>query len=210
VDLNLSLDDLWRNHFEHCCRKNISRAAREGVTVFAGSSQDHLREFLRIYSDTMRSRQALPHYYFSHGFFCALRDELPESTRFVFAEYRNQIIAATLYLHDDIDVFSFLGGADPGFQLLRPTNAVIWDTIQWARKSGKKRLILGGGYKPDDGIFRFKATFSRLRQAFYTYSRVHLQRDYVRLERQCREYYRAAGLAAGYFPTYRQTPGAST
>jgi hypothetical protein len=206
VDLTSSVDELWRNQLQHCCRKNITRSVQEGVRVFSGSSDELIREFLRIYSDTMRSRQALTRYYFSYGFFCALRDELPENSRFVFAEYRNQIIAATLYLHDNMDVFSFLGGADNSFQMVRPTNAVIWDTIQWARDAGKKRLILGGGYKPDDGIFRFKATFSRLRQAFYIYRRVHLEQDYALLERQCLEHYRVGKLAAAYFPSYRQTP----
>jgi lipid II:glycine glycyltransferase (peptidoglycan interpeptide bridge formation enzyme) len=206
LDLTLSPDDLWSNHFQHSCRKNIARSAREGVRVFTGSSDEHIGEFVRIYNDTMRSRRALPQYYFPHGFFCALRDELPESARFVFAEYRDQIIAATLYLHDEADVFSYLGGADAGFQLARPTNAVIWDTVQWAQRAGKKRLILGGGYAPGDGIFRFKATFSRLRQAFYIYSRVHLEQEYALLERQCCEYFRVGKLAGSYFPTYRQTP----
>jgi lipid II:glycine glycyltransferase (peptidoglycan interpeptide bridge formation enzyme) len=208
LDLDLSLDELWSSQFQHCCRKNIARAGREGVKVFAGSSDDHIREFLRIYTGTMQSRHALPHYHFPYGFFCDLRDELPENVRFVFAEHRNQIIAATLYLHDDSDVFSFLGGADSAFQLVRPTNAVIWDTVQWARRVGKRRLILGGGYRPDDGIFRFKATFSRLRQAFYIYSRIHLQQDYALLERQCCEYFRITRLPAGYFPSYRHTPQA--
>src|SRR5262249_37623077 len=146
------------------------------------------------------AHQALPRYYFPHSYFCALRDELPHNTRFVFAEHRNQIIASTLYLHDDTDVFSFLGGAESAFQHLRPSNAVIWDTIQWARAAGKKRLILGGGYKPSDGVFRFKTTFSRLRRAFYLYRRVHFEQDYARLEHQCREYYRVAELPQSYFP----------
>jgi lipid II:glycine glycyltransferase (peptidoglycan interpeptide bridge formation enzyme) len=206
LDLTLSPDDLWRNQFQHCCRKNIARATREGVRVFTGSSDAHIHEFVRIYSDTMQYRQALPRYFFSHAFFCALRDELHENSRFVFAEYRNQIIAATLYLYDDTHVFSFLGGADTAFQMVRPTNAVIWNTIQWAREAGKKRLILGGGYQPDDGIFRFKATFSRLRKAFHVYRRVLLEQDYALLERQCREYYRLRTLVDGYFPSYRQTP----
>jgi len=204
LDLTLGLDELWRDQFQHCCRKNIARAAREGIKVFSGSSDDDIREFLRIYTGTMIARHALPQYHFSHSFFCAMRDELAESARFVFAEYENQIVAATLYLHDAMDVFSFLGGADTRFQMLRPTNALIWETIQWARAAGKKRLILGGGYKPDDGVFRFKATFSRLRQPFHVYSRVHLEQDYALLEQQCCEYYRIAELPAGYFPSYRQ------
>jgi lipid II:glycine glycyltransferase (peptidoglycan interpeptide bridge formation enzyme) len=206
IDLTLSIEQLWHDQFQHSCRKNIARAVREGVNVLTDSSDGHIREFVKIYHGTMQVRQALPRYHFPYEYFCALRDELPQNARFVFAECRDQIVASTLYLYDDDDVYSFLGGADAAFQQVRPTNAVIWDTIQWARAAGRKRLILGGGYKPDDGVFRFKATFSRLRRAFHIYRRVHLEHDYAQLERRCREYYRVTELPSGYFPSYRQTP----
>jgi serine/alanine adding enzyme len=205
VDLTLSSEELWRQQLQHSCRKNISVANQEGVRIFAASTDDHIREFCRIYEDTMRRNHALEGYYFPSSFFHAFREELPENARFVFAEYKDQIVAATLYLHDDTDVFSFLGGADAAFQHVRPTNAVIWETIRWAQEAGKKRLILGGGYKSDDGIFRFKSTFSRLRQAFHIYKRVHLEQDYALLDLYSREHYGIAhDEALSYFPSYRQ------
>src|SRR5215510_5885690 len=97
VDVTLAPEELSRNHFEHSCRKNISRAEKEGVRIFTASDDDHLREFYRIYRLTMNKNHALPSYYFSHEFFRAFREELPENTRFVMAEYRGQIVAATLY-----------------------------------------------------------------------------------------------------------------
>lgn len=204
VDLTLGPQQLWRNHLQHCCRKNISTAGREGVRVFASRTDKDLDEFCRIYTDTMQRNGALAAYYFPSNFFRALRNEMPENCRFVFAEYQSQIVAATLYLHDDSDVFSFLGGTDTNFQHVRPTNALIWETIQWASAAGKKRLVLGGGYKPDDGVFHFKSTFSRLRQAFYIYKRVHLQEYYEQLERQYCDFYDVTTDALSYFPTYRQ------
>jgi lipid II:glycine glycyltransferase (peptidoglycan interpeptide bridge formation enzyme) len=154
----------------------------------------------------MRRNHAQSSYYFPFSFYHAFREELPENARFVFAEYKDQIVAAMLYLHDDTDVFGFLGGSDADFQSVRPMNALIWSTIQSTREAGKKRLILGGGYKPDDGILHFKSGFSQLRQPFHIYRRIHLEQDYALLERQCREYYRVAELSPGYFPSYRQTP----
>jgi serine/alanine adding enzyme len=203
IDVSLGPDQLWSTHFEHACRKNINRAQQAGVKVYAASSDEYLREFCRIYDDTMQRNQALASYYFPFDFFKAVRDELPENSRFVFAEYRDQIVAATLYLHDDNDVFSFLGGADASFQQVRPTNAVIWDSIRWAHGAGKKRFVLGGGYKPDDGIFRFKATFSPLRRSFYIYKRIHLEQDYETLNRRCREHNGPDSEPAGSFPSYR-------
>jgi hypothetical protein len=80
---------------------------------------------------------------------------------------------------------------------------VIWDTIGWAHDAGKKKFILGGGYKPDDGIFRFKSTFSKLRRPFYVYKRIHLEQDYEALARRGREFNCLDHEPAGYFPSYR-------
>jgi lipid II:glycine glycyltransferase (peptidoglycan interpeptide bridge formation enzyme) len=128
----------------------------------------------------------------------------------VLAEYRNQIVAATLYLYDDVDVYSYLGGADKAFQQIRPTNAVVYATINWARQQGKRRLILGGGYLPDDGIFRFKASFSPLRAHFRVYRHVHLPAEYHRVCQAWSSYYGKRELELNYFPAYRSLPASKT
>jgi len=208
VDLTLSSEELWRKQLRYSTRKQVATSVKSGVRVFASSADDHLHEFHRIYEGTMRRNDAHHSYYFPFNFFSAFREELAENARFVFAEYKNQIVASVLYLHDDTDVFGFLGGADAAFQSIRPMNAVIWATIQSTRQAGKKRLILGGGYRPGDGIFYFKSGFSPLRQPFHIYRRIHLEQDYALLERQCREYYSVADLPRDYFPSYRHTPRA--
>jgi hypothetical protein len=110
-------------------------------------------------------------------------------------------VAATLYLHDDETVYSYLGGADHAYQSARPTNAVVHETVRWARGQGKRRLLLGGGYRTGDGIMRFKESFSPLRVDLPVLGRVHDQPTYDRWVRQ----WRAAGGddADGFFPLYR-------
>jgi hypothetical protein len=206
VDVSLNPDILWIDHFAPACRRNISRAQKEGVRILCASTDDVIREFHRIYIQTMQRNHAQPSYYFTHEYFATIRDELGAHARFVLAEYKGQIIAATLYLHDETNVFFYLGGSDESFQNVRPTNALHYDTICWAHAAGKKRLILGGGYKPDDGIFRFKATFSRHRQAFHTYRRVHLEDNYIALSQSWRAYYNAHEDDLAYFPVYRRIP----
>ena len=203
IDTELSLDVLWSVHCEHSCRKNIKTAQNYGVTVFEGSTDEHIREFHRVYIETMKRNNALPVYYFCLDFFKAFRDELPDNCKFMMAEYRDKIVAATLYLHDDNDVFSFLGGADAEVQHVRPTNLLIWETIRWANLAGKRRFILGGGYRPNDGILRFKSTFSRFQEPFYVYRKVHMKEEYNLLDRRCREHNALGGEPIGYFPSYR-------
>src|SRR6266849_4182014 len=122
VDLTRPEDELWQNSFTHACRKNIARSQRENVRVFEARTIDDIREFHRLYIQTMEARNALKEYYFPLDYFAAIFDELKASARFVLAEYRDRLVAGTLYLHDRDDVYSYLGGALYGFQHVRPTN----------------------------------------------------------------------------------------
>lgn len=206
IDLTSPEEQLWRTSFNHACRKNINRSRRENVRIFEARTTGDIREFYRLYIETMKQRHALEHYFFSLDYFSAIFDQLRGSARFALAEYRNQVVAGTLYLHDRDDVYSYLGGADSNFQQVRPTNAIIYDTILWGTRQGKKRLILGGGYSPNDGIFRFKASFSPQRANFLVYRRVHLSEQYDALCRSWSSTYGRDVQAAAYFPRYRFLP----
>ncbi len=203
VDLTWPEQQLWRTSFSHACRKNINRSQRENVRVFEAQTMGDIREFHRLYIQTMNGRNALKHYYYSLDYFSTIFEELRGSARFVLAEYKNQTVAGILYLHDRDDVYSYLGGADMNFQHVRPTNAVIYDTILWGKREGKRRLILGGGYLPSDGIFRFKASFSPERARFFVYKRVHLPEKYAALCRTWSSTYGKDSQATAYFPPYR-------
>jgi hypothetical protein len=205
IDVTLGKDVLWREHFSHACRKNINRSQRENVRVFEAETEDHIREFHRIYLHTMDRNNARSSYYFGLDYFLSIFRELRSNARFILAEHRGRIIASVLYLHDANNVYSYLGGADADSQEARPSNAVIFDTIKWAREYGKKRFILGGGYRPDDGIFRFKSSFSRNLVKFYTYRRIHIPETYAELERLWKERYGSVSVSR-HFPPYRLFP----
>ena len=64
---------------------------------------------------------------------------------------------------------------------VRPVYAYMIEAIRWGISQGKKRMILGGGYQPGDGVFRFKANFSPLRARFCTYRRIRDAKAYAAL-----------------------------
>jgi hypothetical protein len=200
VDTTLSEDELWSEHFAHACRKNLKRGQSEGVEVIEGRDRRDVQEFHRIYTLTMERRQAAERYLFPLEYFEEIQRRLPENSRFALAVHRGVVIAATLYMYDDETVYSYLGGADEGFQHLRPTNQVIFETIQWSRRTGRSRLLLGGGYKPDDGIFRFKSTFSKFRIPFRVYRTVH---DPSLYEWACMHHGAPGHGSTQFFPAYR-------
>lgn len=203
IDLKPLPEETFRQQFEHSCRKNIQKAVREGVTVFTASDDWHIEEFFRIYTSTMQRNQALDRYAMSLEYFKSFREKLPDHSRFVFARLKDRIVAATLYLHDDTDIYSFLGGADALYSECRPTNLVIWETLRWAHEQKKLRFVLGGGYGLNDGILRFKSSFSRNRQSFYTFRRIHLREEFNELDRRFRVEQGIGEQRVEYFPSYR-------
>lgn len=205
VDLGLDEERMWRESYSRACRKNINRARREGVRAFEASSEADTRELHRIYEQTMERRGALDRYRLPAEYFTSVLELLPDNARIVLARHGGRVIAGTLYLHDETDAYSYLGGADHAYQSLRPTNAVVHEMVGWARERGIRRLVLGGGYGPDDGILRFKGSFSPLRRPFFVYRRVHLAGAYEALRERWR---RAHGTeeVEGFFPPYRASP----
>jgi len=203
VDVTQDPDTLWRESFTQACRKNVNRARREGVRVFPATTEEHALELHRIYRLTMDRQDALDSYYFPPEYFVSFLDRLPGNSRILLAELGGRVIAATLFLHDEVDAYSYLGGADHEFQRARPTNAIVHDMIRWSRGQGIQRLVLGGGYAPNDGIMRFKSSFSPLRADFRVYRHVHLKDEYAALREAWR---RRGGTDEGFFPPYRAEP----
>jgi hypothetical protein len=202
VDLTQDPDSRWRYSYTHACRKNVNRARREGVRVFAARDESDARELHRIYERTMDRRGARESYYFPPTYFASFLERLPENSRILLAEHDGRIVAATLYLHDETDAYSFLGGADHEAQQVRPSNAIVDEMIRWGREQGLQRLVLGGGYAPGDGIFRFKASFSPLRADLRLYKRVHLVDEYESLLHAWRRHH-GDDPEPAFFPPYR-------
>jgi serine/alanine adding enzyme len=209
VDLTLDPDALWRESLTHACRKNVKRARREGVRVRTAETAADARELHRIYGLTMDRQGALEDYYFPAEYFVSFLERLPDNSRILLAEHEDRVVAATLYLFDDTDAYSYLGGADHAHQSVRPTNAIVFEMIRWAAARGIKRLVLGGGYGAADGILRFKASFSPLRAPFYVHKQVWLRDAYAELCEAWSDRYGSRAAAEGYFPRYRAASTAS-
>ena len=205
-DATLAPDFLRRNHLEHRRRKCLSKAEKAGMRVIEAKSPAEIREFVRIYQDTMSRNQAQDNYYFSEEYFMAFRELLPSNSRFTLTIHQNRAIGALFVLIDDDNVYAYLGGSDAAFHHLGPATFQIWESICWAHRNGKKRVVLGGGYVANDGLFKFKVSFSPLLQPFYIYKKVHRPEEYARLEKACRTFHQLGDEDLSYFPSYRYRP----
>ena len=203
VDLTLGETNLWTKSLNSDARRMTRQAEKSGVRVRWAETLDDVRAFHQLHAATMERRQALERYRLPEEYFADIFETMPDNAFIALAEYRNQVVAGGLFFHGGPDVYWHLSAADLEFSRLRAVNKYVWETIRWAVKAGKRRMLLGGGYQPNDGVFRFKAGFSPLRVRFSTYRRIHDENAYRSLATAWSVHYGADFSGAGFFPVYR-------
>ncbi|ADY27195.1 methicillin resistance protein (plasmid) [Deinococcus proteolyticus MRP] len=159
VDVRRPEEEQWK-HFEHKVRKNVNKARRAELRVEIQPDFRHLDAFLDIYHGTMQRRDAGEWYYFERPFFQTFEDEMPGS--FVLAEVfdeAGQMVSTELVLQSDRFLYSFLGGTRQEAFAHAPNDLLKFAVIEYGREQGKEGYVLGGGYTPGDGIFRYKKAF---------------------------------------------------
>jgi hypothetical protein len=193
-DLGPSADDLWMD-CEHKVRKNVKKARRGGVAVEFDPAGGRLDDFLRLYAHTLERRDAPERYRFPRAFF----ERLPAPHVYVHALHEDRVVSSELVLLSERSAYSFLGGTDSDAFELRPNDVLKWELILWAKGVGKRRFVLGGGYRPDDGIFRYKRSFAPNGLVPFFVGRRVLQPELYR------ELTERAGVSADsdFFPAYR-------
>jgi serine/alanine adding enzyme len=205
IDLTQSLEELWSKSLSDRCRKSVRKAERSGIRIIRDNSFRAIEEFFRIYVETMHRRHAAERYNFPLSYFQSFGTTLDVNSEFVLAMHEDQVVAASLYLFDKDDLYAYLGGLDVVYQDLRPRNSLTYEMAVWGKSQGMKRLILGGGYTPDDGIFKHKASYSPLRAKFSVYKQVHLPEVYSYLC-ECNDIPRSITEdRSGFFPAYRSS-----
>jgi CelD/BcsL family acetyltransferase involved in cellulose biosynthesis len=160
VDLRISMEERWRR-YAHKVRTNVHCAERAGLRVEIGDSADSLEPFLGIYRDTMKRRHAGSYYFFSREKFQLLHDSLQPhgELQYALVFLQESVISAALLLLSADTICCFLSGSDAGCFALRPAELLNHSVIGWGHDKGFESLVIGGGLKPNDGLFRFKRAF---------------------------------------------------
>lgn len=159
VDLSRSPEDRWR-HYEHKVRKNVNKARRHDLRVEVRDQFGDVSDFVAIYHDTMDRRGAAGRYWFGPDYFERLRDEMPGSYWVAdVLDPDGRIVSTELVLTGDRHCYSFLGGTIADAFPMAPNDLLKHEVIDHAGGHGLFGYVLGGGYQPGDGIFRYKRAF---------------------------------------------------
>lgn len=204
TDLTRDEEWIWNHSFSSDGRRQTKQAQRAGVSVRRASSIADIREFHRIYTETMERRRAHARYFFPAEYFLAFFETMPRNAFYALAEFEGKIVAGGLYFQDQTEVYWHLSAADRSFARVRPVNLYLYETIRSCLGTGRSRMIMGGGYEQGDGVLHFKTNFSPLRAQFATYQRVHHPICYKALTTAWIQWAGGSSLPqAGYFPAYR-------
>jgi len=154
-----SEDRIWTS-YDPKVRKNVRRARERGCCLLVDASGAYLDEFHRVYTATMQRRNASSQYFYPRSFFESLIRGL--EGRFVFFHVRlgGIVVSTELVLLSERHAYSFLGGTLEEAFDARPNDFLKHESFLWCRSAGKTAVVLGGGYRGQEGLLRYKSAFA--------------------------------------------------
>ncbi|MFI5494878.1 GNAT family N-acetyltransferase [Actinoplanes sp. NPDC051859] len=208
VNLRQSPEELWAN-YEHKVRKNVKKALRAGCSVRRDDNLQDVDAFLNVYSSTMQRRSAAQWYRFDRSFFSALADGISGSySVFSVVNSQDEVVSVELVLQSDAYLYSFLGGTLAEAFSMSPNDLLKHEVASFGQQTGRHGYVLGGGYKKDDGIYRYKKAFDPQGvRGFRTAKLIGCQQRYDALV-AARLQEVGGVLDEGFFPAYRASVAA--
>ncbi|MBU1632525.1 MAG: GNAT family N-acetyltransferase [Nanoarchaeota archaeon] len=206
LDLKKDLETLKKEYTRHT-RKNINKALSNNLKVNSVETKESIHKFINMYIKSMKNKNARDFYHFNETFFSLFFENFKGKLKIFNVEYKGEVICSSVELGDYGILHDYLRGANPESLLKRPNDILINEIIHWAKERGYKYFMLGGGSSSDenDGIFRFKKSFSSTTADFYIYKKIHNLNKYQELCKQNKKDIKTLSFEkANYFPEYFQ------
>ena len=177
LDLAENAEEIFKT-FRSSTKRNIKKAAKEGVAVRISTSANSIKEFYRLNCLT-RKKHGLPPqpYYFFRKIFDHI---LSTDAGFVaLASYHDKTIAASVYFHFGKKVIYKYGASDLNYQHLRANNLVMWEAIKWYCENGYENFSFGRTEPYNKGLLQFKAGWAGKQETLNYYKYDLLQDKFV-------------------------------
>ncbi len=167
LDLDPSLDRLFRNLHKDSIQRKVRRAAREGLRYEEGSTESMLDTFYRLLTITRRRHQVPPQ---PKSWFRNLIACFGDGLRIRLAFKGDRALAGMLTLQYKDTMFYKYGGSDVRFNNLGSMHLLYWESIQRAKESGLRVFDLGRSDASQAGLITFKSRWGTA-ESRLTYSR---------------------------------------
>lgn len=206
VDLSQPLTHI-RKSYSTMNKRNIKKAMDMGLSSFiAEPTESNIQKFIDLYYETMDRNQATKYYYFpKEYFFEQMKATQISNTYLLFAIFEGEIIAGVMVLIGKDFAHYHLGASKTEYLHLRPNNLLFDYMISFCKQKGSSLLHLGGGYEEDDGLFKFKSSFTNNNHfKYFIGKKVHNQFLYDQIIYEISASYE---VNEKFFPIYRATLG---
>ncbi|MGN7469758.1 GNAT family N-acetyltransferase [Brevibacillus sp. SAFN-007a] len=191
-----------RADYSQNVRRNLKKAAANQVSIVEASDRDGLQAFLPLYRETMERNCAAPSYSYEAEFFTGLLKETALcKPRLLLAMHEGAAVAGAIMLSGARFAHYQLGASRKADMPLGINHLLFDAMIQRAKEDGQEYLLLGGGNRDGDGLFRFKASFSKTgHYPYWMGKRVHDPAAYRLL---CEKNQANRAGDGAFFPAYR-------
>jgi hypothetical protein len=205
--LDLSDEALW-DDYEPKVRQNVRRARSRGCALLVDATGEYLEDFHQVYTSTMARRHADARYFFPREFFESIVRNLRGSFTFFHVRHAGRVVSSELVLLSKHHAYFFLGGSLAEAFDVRPNDFLQHETFLWCRDAGRRRLVLGGGYKGSEGLLKYKKSFAPTGEvAFLVGTKTYDPEALQRLIAARKEWEGRRGQPwapeSGFFPAYR-------
>lgn len=148
-------------HFKRDYRNQIRRAAKDGVVVTSGDTQEDIESFFDTYV-MMAAAQNITHRPLSY--FLRMQ-ELWQGTglfKVFLAHFEGRVIASGIGFSYGDEIWYMYAGSDRQYAKHYGPYAVQWEMLKWGLSLGKVEYDFGGvgDFVPEDGLYKFKHGFA--------------------------------------------------
>ena len=169
IEVNQDEELRWSQEYTAANRKSINKAKRNDLSVQFAQDEQSWKQFNRLYSETMKFNNAEEFYFFSSQYFQNIRDNLDHNYTLSSAIVGDKVGASMLIPHSQNYAYCHLIGTDKTYQKIGINNYLHHQCIQWCKKRGIRKLLIGGGRSNsnEDSLLKFKKSFSKQLKPFY-------------------------------------------
>ena len=170
--------------------------------VREAESQDEIRDFVRLYHNTMKRVNASGGYYFEYDYFYNLLNNPCFKSKLLLAKIEGRAAAGAVFtIAGRIMQYHLSGTADDHIREA-PMKLIIDEARMMGNTMGLEYLHLGGsvGDKDDDSLFLFKSGFSDIRFQSRVWQYIVDEEKYRDLNTLFKG---TSDQSSNYFPIYR-------
>jgi Acetyltransferase (GNAT) domain len=153
LNLEPSLDRLFRNLHKSCIQRRVRRAEGERLSYERCRSQDALDDFYRLLMITRRRHRLLPQ---PRAWFCNLLSGVLGNVEIRLARKDKIPVAAIFTLRHRNSVFYKYGCSDERFHHLGAMPFLFWKLIEESKFEGGEEIDFGRTAMENSGLIEFK------------------------------------------------------